>query len=45
VRSTVASSPDGYAIELLRDDKTLRAVCFDNYARCLKGAVQARSGG
>jgi membrane dipeptidase len=25
------------------DDKTLRAICFDNYARCLKGAMQART--
>lgn len=25
------------------DDKTLRAVCFDNYARCLKSAMRARS--
>ena len=25
------------------DDKTLRAICFDNYARCLKAAMQARS--
>jgi len=88
LRNTVASSPDGYATELLRmvdalgpehvmfgtdiegmgpyavmdelhdlrnvadllrergvDDKTLRAICFDNYARCLKGAMQGRSGG
>jgi len=32
--------------ELLRergvDDKTLRAICFDNYARCLRTAMQAR---
>lgn len=32
--------------ELLRqrgvDDKTLRAICFDNYARCLRAAMQAR---
>jgi len=88
LRSTVASSPDGYANELLHmvdalgpehvmfgtdlegmgpyavmdelqdlrkvadllqergvDDKTLRAICFDNYARCLQGAMLARSGG
>jgi membrane dipeptidase len=88
LRSTVGSSPDGYANELLRmvdalgpehvmfgtdiegmgtyavmdelqdlrkvadllqergiDDKTLRAICFDNYARCLKDAMLARSGG
>jgi membrane dipeptidase len=25
------------------DDKTLKAICFDNYARCLKGAMQART--
>lgn len=24
------------------DEKTLRAVCFENYARCLKAALQAR---
>jgi len=24
------------------DEKTLRAVCFDNYARCLRAAMQAR---
>ena len=85
VRSTVGSSPDGYATELMRmadaigpehvmfgtdidgvgrfgvmdrlgdlrkvadllrtrgvDDKTLRAICFDNYARCLRTAMEAR---
>lgn len=26
------------------DDKTLRAVCFENYARCLTTAMQARTG-
>jgi predicted metal-dependent phosphotriesterase family hydrolase len=25
------------------DDQTLRALCFDNYARCLKVAMGARS--
>ena len=25
------------------DDKIVRAICFDNYARCLKSAMQARS--
>jgi len=25
------------------DDNTVRAICFDNYARCLKSAMQARS--
>jgi membrane dipeptidase len=24
------------------DDKTLRAICFDNYARCLRAAMEAR---
>ena len=24
------------------DDKTLRAICFENYARCLKAAMEAR---
>jgi hypothetical protein len=24
------------------DDKTLRAICFDNYARCLQAAMEAR---
>src|SRR5215831_1672521 len=24
------------------DDKTLRAICFENYARCLQGAMEAR---
>ena len=86
LRSTVGTSPAGYANELMRmidavgpehvmfgtdiegmgtfaameeladlrkvadvlqergvDDKTLRAICFDNYARCLKGAMHARS--
>lgn len=85
LRSTVGSSPDGYATELMRmvdaigpahvmfgtdldgvgrfgtmegladlrrvadvlrargvDEKTLRAVCFENYARCLGAAMQAR---
>lgn len=85
-KSTVGSSPAGYADELMRmvdaigpehvmigtdmdgisksgitmqglgdlrkvadllrergvDGKTLRAVCFDNYARCLRAAMQAR---
>ena len=26
------------------DDKTLRAICFDNYARCLRTAMEARQG-
>ena len=82
LQSTVRSSPEGYADELMRmvdaigpqhvmfgtdldgvgrfgvmdqlgdlrrvadllaargiDDKTLRAVCFENYARCLRGAM------
>ncbi len=26
------------------DDKTLRAICFGNYARCLRTAMQARQG-
>jgi membrane dipeptidase len=85
LRSTVGSSPEGYANELMRmvdaigpehvmfgtdldgvgrfgvmdqlgdlrkvadllrargvDDKTLKAVCFDNYARCLRTAMEAR---
>ena len=25
------------------DDKTLRAICFDNYARCLRTAMEART--
>jgi len=24
------------------DDKTLRGICFDNYARCLRAAMEAR---
>ena len=35
-------------VDLLRkrgvDDKVLRAVCFENYARCLRGAMEARQG-
>ena len=87
LRSTVGSSPGGYADELMRmvdaigpehvmfgtdmdgvgtfgvmdqlgdlrrvadllrergvDDKTLRAICFGNYARCLRTAMEARQG-
>jgi len=25
------------------DDETLRAICFENYARCLKAAMDART--
>lgn len=86
LKSTVGSSPAGYADELMRmvdaigpehvmigtdidgifkngrtmeglgdlrnvadvlrergvDDKTLRAICFENYARCLRTALQSR---
>ena len=53
LRSTVGSSPRGYANELMRkaadllrergvDEKTLKAVCFENYARCLRTAMEAR---
>lgn len=87
LRSSVGSSPEGYADELMRmvdaigaehvmfgtdtdgvgtggvmdrlgdlrsvadllgrrgvDDKTLRAICFGNYARCLRTAMEARQG-
>jgi membrane dipeptidase len=85
LRSTVGSSPEGYANELMRmvdaigpehvmfgtdldgvgrngvmgqledlrkvadllrergvDDRTLRGICFENYARCLRAAMEAR---
>jgi predicted metal-dependent phosphotriesterase family hydrolase len=33
-------------VEFLRrhgaDDKTLQAICFENYARCLRAAMQGR---
>jgi membrane dipeptidase len=88
LRSSVGSSPSGYASELMRmvdaigpehvmfgtdldgvgtggvmselgdlrkvadllsergvDDKTLKAICFDNYARCLRTAMEAAKAG